>query len=406
MSREVASVRGRLVLDDRIEPGRIAIEDGWIAEIELVEPVDGGAGRTTGAPATEELPYIAPGFVDVHVHGGGGHDAMGGADALDGMARHLLRRGVTGFLPTAVTAPLPALATFAETVRAWLPGAPVDGAEPLGFNLEGPFLAEARRGAHDPASLRAPADVDRRDLEPLLEGLRLITIAPELPGALELIGWLRERGVATSMGHSASTVDEAQAGYAAGGRSTTHLFNAMSGIDHRAPGLAVAALLDDTAYVELIADGIHVHPALWPLILRLKPADRLLLVSDAITLAGMGDGRATIGGLDVEVVGQRVTLVGHDDARRLGHRPRRRCAEPGRVGGRAAGGCRGREPEPTRAARHLGSRAAGRRTARRPRRARRRSPGAPGHAGRAVGARHGGLSGAAAAPPRDPAVPR
>ena len=115
MSREVASVRGRLVLDDRIEPGRIAIEDGWIAEIELVEPVDGGAGRTAGAPATEELPYLAPGFVDVHVHGGGGHDAMGGADALDGMARHLLRRGVTGFLPTAVTAPLPALATFAET---------------------------------------------------------------------------------------------------------------------------------------------------------------------------------------------------------------------------------------------------------------------------------------------------
>ena len=314
---------------------------------------------------------------------------MGGADALDGMARHLLRRGVTGFLPTAVTAPLPALATFAETVRAWLPGAPADGAEPLGFNLEGPFLAEARRGAHDPAFLQAPADVDRRDLEPLLEGLRLITIAPELPGALELIGWLRERGVATSMGHSASTVEEAQAGYAAGGRSTTHLFNAMSGIDHRAPGLALAALLDDAAYVELIADGIHVHPALWPLILRLKPADRLLLVSDAITLAGMGDGRATIGGLDVEVVGQRVTLVGTttlagsvialDDAVRnlVG------------VGGRAAGGCRGREPEPTRAARHLGSRAAGRRTARRPRRARRRPPGAPGHAGRAVGARHG-----------------
>lgn len=310
MSREVASVRGRLVLDDRIEPGRIAIEDGWIAEIESVEPVDAGPGRTTGAPAPEDLPYIAPGFVDVHVHGGGGHDAMGGADALDGMARHLLRRGVTGFLPTAVTAPLPALATFAETVRAWLPGAPVDGAEPLGFNLEGPFLAEARRGAHDPAFLRGPADVDRRDLEPLLEGLRLITVAPELPGALELIGWLGERGVATSMGHSASTADEARAGYAAGGHSTTHLFNAMSGIDHRAPGLALAALLDDAAYVELIADGIHVHPALWPLILRLKPADRLLLVSDAITLAGMGDGRATIGGLDVEVVGQRVTLVG------------------------------------------------------------------------------------------------
>jgi N-acetylglucosamine-6-phosphate deacetylase len=307
MSREVTSVRGRLVLDDRVEPGRIAIEDGWIA---AVEPVDGGPGVAAGAPGIDEMPYLAPGFVDLHVHGGGGHDAMGGADALDGMARHLLRRGVTGFLPTAVTAPLPALVAFANSVRGWRPGAPVDGAEPLGFNLEGPFLADARRGAHDPAYLRAPADVDRRDLEPLLDGLRLLTIAPELPGALELIGWLRERGVATSLGHSAATVDQARAGYAAGATSTTHLFNAMSGIDHRAPGLAVAALLEDAACVELIADGIHVDPALWPLIARLKPADRLLLVSDAITLTGLGDGRARIGGLEVEVVGQRVTLVG------------------------------------------------------------------------------------------------
>jgi N-acetylglucosamine-6-phosphate deacetylase len=112
------------------------------------------------------------------------------------------------------------------------------------------------------------------------------------------------------MGHSAATLDEARAGYAAGGSSTTHLFNGMSGVDHHVPGLAVAALTDDGAYVELIADGVHVHPSLWRLIARTKPADRLMLISDAIPLAGMGDGRATIGGLEVEVVGQRVTLVG------------------------------------------------------------------------------------------------
>jgi N-acetylglucosamine-6-phosphate deacetylase len=290
-------VTGRLVLDDKVEDGRITIEDDRIVDVELV------------GPRAEDAPYITPGFVDVHVHGGGGHDAMGDIHALDGMARHLLAHGVTSFLPTAVTAPLPALVDFAERVRAWL-ATPVNGAEPLGFNLEGPFLADARRGAHDPAFLTAPADVPRAALEPLLDGLRLITIAPELPGALELIAWLRERGVATSMGHSAATIEEARAGYAAGGRSTTHLFNAMSGIDHRAPGLAVAALADDDAYVELIADGVHVHPALWPLITRLKGIDRLLLVSDAIALAGMGDGRARVGGLEVEVVGERVTLVG------------------------------------------------------------------------------------------------
>ena len=138
----------------------------------------------------------------------------------------------------------------------------------------------------------------------------MITVAPELAGAVDLVAWLRDRGVAVSLGHSGATVDQARAGYAAGASSTTHLFNAMSGVDHRTPGLAVAALLDDEVYVELIADGIHVDPQLWPIITRLKPADRLMLVSDAIYLAGTGDGRGQIGGLDCEVVGERVTLAG------------------------------------------------------------------------------------------------
>ena len=184
------------------------------------------------------------------------------------------------------------------------------GAEPLGFNLEGPFLAASRRGAHDPTHLLVPADVPVRGLEPLMDGLRLLTLAPELPGATDLIRWLRGRDVAISIGHSAATLEEARAGYAAGATSTTHLFNAMSGLDHRAPGVVVAALLDDPVYVELIADGIHVHRALWPLITRLKPPDRLLLVSDAVSLAGTGVGHGWIGGLEVEVVGERVTLVG------------------------------------------------------------------------------------------------
>jgi N-acetylglucosamine-6-phosphate deacetylase len=292
------TVSGRLVLDDRVAGGRITIEDGRIVAVALDDQ-----------PSAHSW-YLAPGFVDVHVHGWGGHDAMGDRAALDGMARRLLRRGVTSFLPTAVTAPLGELVAFAQRVRTWLPGAPADGAEPLGFNLEGPFLATARRGAHDPTHLQVPAGAPRPMLEPLIEGLRLLTIAPELPGATDLIRWLRDRGVASSIGHSAATFDEARAGYEAGGTSTTHLFNAMSGIDHRAPGVALAALLDDAAYVELIADGIHVHPALWRLITRLKPPDRLVLVSDAIALAGMGDGRGRIGGLEVEVAGQRVTLVG------------------------------------------------------------------------------------------------
>ena len=292
------TVGGRLVLADRVVPGRLTIEDGRIGSIDLGE-----------GPAIDTA-IVAPGFVDLHVHGWGGHDAMGDAGALDGMARSLLRRGVTAFLPTAVSAPLAALAAFAERVRAWRPDAPADGAEPLGFNLEGPFLAEGRHGAHDPARLRVPADVPRTALEPLTDGLRLVTVAPELPGAIDLIGWLRDRGAVVSIGHSGATLDQARAGYAAGATSTTHLFNAMTGLDHRTPGVAAAALLDDAVAVELIADGIHVDAALWPLVRRLKPADRLLLVSDAIPLAGTGDGRGRLGSLEVEVVGRRATLAG------------------------------------------------------------------------------------------------
>src|SRR3954469_8777737 len=132
-----ATLSGRLILDDEVVPGRLTIDGDTIV---AVEPDPSDAGAAAG-------PYIAPGFVDLHVHGYGGHDAMGGAAALDGMARALLRRGVTSFLPTAVTAALDTLDRFVEDVRAWTSGAPTDGAAPLGFNIEGPFISPRRPGA-------------------------------------------------------------------------------------------------------------------------------------------------------------------------------------------------------------------------------------------------------------------
>jgi N-acetylglucosamine-6-phosphate deacetylase len=299
--REV--VEGRLVMPGGVVPGRITIEDGWIASVEPDPAGDLAAGLATG-------PLIAPGFIDVHVHGWGGFPATGDAADLDGMARALLRHGVTSFLPTAPTLREAELPRFAARVRAWIPGAPDDGAQPLGFNLEGPCLAPERRGAHDPELLRTPASLAPATVDALIDGLRVITIAPELDGALELIEQLVRADVVVSLGHSAATLEQARAGYAAGARSTTHLFNAMSGVDHRNPGLAVAALAEDRVAVELIADGNHVHPALWPIVVRAKPASRLLLVSDALPIAGTGDGRSTLGGLEVEVRDGRATLAG------------------------------------------------------------------------------------------------
>ena len=229
--------KGRLVLDDRVADGTIRIEGDTIAEVTLVD------GPATGAALPPGRPFLAPGFVDVHVHGWGGHDAMGDRAALDGMARALLRRGVTSFLPTAVTAPLGALAAFAERVRAWLPDAPADGAEPLGFNLEGPFLAEARRGAHDPAYLRAPGATSRaRRSSRSSTGSASSRSRPSCPARSTSSAGSASAASTISIGHSAATFEEARAGYDAGATSTTHLFNAMSGVDHRAPGLAVAAL--------------------------------------------------------------------------------------------------------------------------------------------------------------------
>jgi N-acetylglucosamine-6-phosphate deacetylase len=287
---------GRAVLDDRVVGARIAIVAG---QIESVEEDNGG----------DAGPYLSPGFVDVHVHGWGGHDAMGDEAALDGMARALLSHGVTSFLPAAVTSPLEQIAAFADRVRGWMPTAPADGADPLGFNIEGPCISPEKKGAQNEAFIRLPSAVDRTVLEPMLDGLRVMTVAPEREGALDLVGWLARAGVNVSLGHSNATADEASRGYAAGARTTTHLFNAMSGVDNHRPGLAVAALTNDEAYVELVADGLHVERSVWPIILRAKPAGRLILVSDAIGLAGTGDGRMRIGELEVEVRNGECRLV-------------------------------------------------------------------------------------------------
>ncbi|TME31242.1 MAG: hypothetical protein E6I62_07600 [Chloroflexi bacterium] len=209
-SRSVAEAQpqvllGRAVLEDRVMAARLVVAAGRVEEI--VEDAAGARG-----------PYLAPGFVDVHVHGWGGHDAMGDEAALDGMARALLRHGVTSFVPAAVTSPLDRLAIFADRVRRWMPAAPEDGAEPLGFNIEGPCISPEKKGAQNEAFIQLPSAVPRSALEPMLDGLRLMTVAPERDGALDLVRWLAAAGVNVSLGHSNATAAEGAEGYAAGQR--------------------------------------------------------------------------------------------------------------------------------------------------------------------------------------------
>ncbi|QEW02357.1 N-acetylglucosamine-6-phosphate deacetylase [Microbacterium lushaniae] len=240
---------------------------------------------------------LSPGFVDIHGHGGGGFAFDDGPDAIRA-ARTLHRRhGTTSAVVSLVTAPLDDLVRrtrmIAELART--------DADILGSHLEGPFLDPAHRGAHDPAALASPVAV-----EALLTAgagtVRQVTIAPELPGAFEAIRDLTAAGAVAAIGHTGADAALTAAAFDAGARILTHVFNAMPGLHHRAPGPAGAALTDDRVTIELIADGVHVHPELVRIAFAAAPG-RIALVSDAMAATGVGDGRYTLGGLTVDVTG-------------------------------------------------------------------------------------------------------
>jgi N-acetylglucosamine-6-phosphate deacetylase len=272
---EAALVGGRLVRGD------VEIIDGRIAAYGLASP--NGSGIAT------------PGFVDLQVNGFAGIDFLeADADGYRHAGDALLETGVTAFLATFITAPEDHLLAALQNVPRHL-----DGARVLGVHLEGPFVAPERLGIHPPSDRRDP-DADL--LERLVSAgpVRLVTLAPERPGAAELIDLLRGRAITVSCGHSDATSDEAAAAFDRGVRTVTHLFNAMRPFLHRDPGIAGAALARDDVVVQIIMDGAHLAPETARVVWR-AAAGRVALVTDAFAGAGETDGTYSLGGLDIEV---------------------------------------------------------------------------------------------------------
>jgi len=293
---------GHLITPDEwVEAPVVVVEEGTILDVQTRSAMERASGaRTLDFPGQ----ILAPGFIDIHIHGGAGHDVMEGDDsALAQIEAQLARHGVTAYLPTTVTAAKDRILQALESLgRATERGDKPGRARPLGIHLEGPFISHAKRGVHPPANLVQPSQEKLERFWQASQGtLRMMTIAPELPGAPDTIRHARTLGVHSSLGHSNATYMEAQAGIAAGADHATHTFNAMRPLDHRDPGILGAVLENDSQSADIIADGIHVDPSVVRLFLRAKGDDRAILITDAISATGMPDGNYKLGELDVQV---------------------------------------------------------------------------------------------------------
>ncbi|MBI3764428.1 MAG: N-acetylglucosamine-6-phosphate deacetylase, partial [Chloroflexi bacterium] len=234
---------------------------------------------------------VAPGLIDVHTHGAGGAQAIDGTpESLAKLSAFYARHGVTGFLAT-IAGANESIERGIGGVVEFLRGETPPGAAILGIHLEGPFINPARPGAFRPETIVPPdSTLLERYLDRAAGHMRLITLAPELDGALDLVRRAAARGIVVSAGHSQATWDEMRRAFDAGLRHATHTFNAMSGLHHRDPGILGAALADDRFTAEIIADGIHVHPAMVRLLVRAKRVERAVLITDSVGAAGLPEG--------------------------------------------------------------------------------------------------------------------
>jgi len=303
-----------------IEHPLLLVDDGRIVEMAArsslaipsgVSVVDFGKGT------------IAPGYIDLHIHGSAGFDVMDdSAEALPAIERLLARHGVTTYFPTTVTAPmdrtLRAIERLADAIenseRNHNRNHNSDGKRrsiPLGIHLEGPFISHARRGVHPPQDLLAPTPGLFDELWQAARGrIRMMTIAPELEGATEVIAEAARLGVCVSLGHSDADFATAERAIDAGATHATHTFNAMRPLDHRNPGILGAVLSDDRVSADIIADTVHIDPAIMKLFARAKGYEQTVLITDAISATGMPNGRYRLGSFEVDVCDGKCTIDG------------------------------------------------------------------------------------------------
>jgi N-acetylglucosamine-6-phosphate deacetylase len=284
----------------------ITIEDGLIQSIE-------------SAATSSEDTTLTPTFLDVHTHGAAGHDVMEGTtEALCTISRFLATRGVGQYLATTVTTPVDKTLRSLEGIANVIESHNNSGATLIGIHLEGPFISHLKRGVHPDGDILPPSiELFDRFQQAARGHIRLMTIASEVPGAVDLIAHAAKQGVRLSMGHSNATSSETQAAVAAGATTATHTFNAMRSLNHREPGIIGTVLDDDHLFAELICDGIHVAPELVRLWLKAKGAERAILVTDSMSATGMPDGDYMLGTFHVTVANGRCYLA--DDLSRGTH---------------------------------------------------------------------------------------
>jgi N-acetylglucosamine-6-phosphate deacetylase len=296
---------------EEIQNPLLAVEDGRITEIS--SRADKAAGNAQLIDFGDAI--LAPGFFDIHIHGGAGIDLMQAPPSeFPRLGKFLAKHGVTEYFPTTVAASLDAtcktLERLAEAIEA-PPNSNEAYARPLGIHLEGPFLSHKRRGVHPPENLVAPTVAIFDRLWQAARGhVRVLTIAPEIDGAMEVISAAAKRKVCVSIGHSDADFETAQAAVKAGARHATHTFNAMRPLDHRDPGIVAEVLTDDRLSADMIVDGIHVAPSVVEIFLQTKGIERAVLITDAISATGMPDGHYSLGPIEVDVKDGKCTSNG------------------------------------------------------------------------------------------------